>query len=150
MSVLRSPKGKSNAHSSSVLFQPLSWILLPATAQESPPQHRQAHPEHSWGRVGRRWKDWEARRSGEGPSATWAGLSPRRFPFPPMAPSLPAAACPLGPYTRGSRELGVHVQRRGVCTRWEQMPIEGAAGADARGNWLWEGLRVGGVSGSRA
>ena len=53
MSVLRSPKGKSNAHSSSVLFQPLSWILLPATAQESPPQHRQAHPEHSWGMVGR-------------------------------------------------------------------------------------------------
>lgn len=97
---------------------------------------------HSWGRVGRRWKDWEARRRGEGPSATWAGLPPRRPPFrlqPALWARTPEAA---GSGSARAETRDVHALGAGAD--------RGAAGADARGNWLWEGLRVGGVSGSRA
>lgn len=60
-----------------------------------------------WGRVGWRWREEEPRclmgaSSWEVLSTTWACLPPPpSLPFPSIPPSLPAAACPFGPFIGG-------------------------------------------------
>lgn len=90
--------------------------------------------------------------SQDGPSATWAGLPPRLFPFPLIAPSLPAAACPLGLSVEaaGTWERTCPDQRCarvGVGSGLEWARCEQGSGCRlARKLALGEGPRVGGVS----